>query len=97
MERNTFILCSSEYDGAMEEMTVIGVRGLPIIHKGDDIPALICTRQSLQDGDILCIASTIYSKSKGYTRPLSEYQAIGAGRASRTTQWGGPPLCPGSP
>lgn len=72
MERNTFILCSSEYDGAMEEMTVIGVRGLPIIHKGDDIPALICAKQSLQDGDILCIASTIYSKSKGYTRPLSD-------------------------
>jgi coenzyme F420-0:L-glutamate ligase/coenzyme F420-1:gamma-L-glutamate ligase len=87
MERNTFILCSSEYDGAMEEMTVIGVRGLPIIHKGDDIPALICTRQALQDGDILCIASTIYSKSKGYTRPLSDIRP--SQRAERLAQLNG--------
>ncbi|MCX6691049.1 MAG: coenzyme F420-0:L-glutamate ligase [Methanoregula sp.] len=71
----------------MEEMTVIGVRGLPIIHKGDDIPALICTRQSLQDGDILCIASTIYSKSKGYTRPLSDIRP--SERAERLSQLNG--------
>jgi len=69
-ERNTFIWRSSEYDRAMDYIIVTGVRGLPIIHTGDNIPALICKDHSLEDGDILCIASTIYSKSKGYTRPL---------------------------
>jgi coenzyme F420-0:L-glutamate ligase/coenzyme F420-1:gamma-L-glutamate ligase len=50
---------------------VMGVEGLPLIHAGDDVPALICERLPVKDGDILCIASTIYSKSKGYTKPLS--------------------------
>jgi F420-0:gamma-glutamyl ligase len=70
-ERNTFIWRSSEYDRAMDHIIVTGVRGLPIIHTGDNIPALICKGHSFEDGDILCIASTIYSKSKGYTRPLA--------------------------
>lgn len=58
----------------MDDITVIGIRGLPIIHEGDDIPSLICKQQPLYDGDILCIASTIYSKSKGYTKPLDSIQ-----------------------
>jgi len=58
----------------MDDITVIGIRGLPIIHEGDDIPSLICKKQPLYDGDILCIASTIYSKSKGYTKPLDSIQ-----------------------
>ncbi|OPY36909.1 MAG: Coenzyme F420:L-glutamate ligase [Methanoregula sp. PtaU1.Bin051] len=55
----------------MEEITVIGIRGLPIIHKGDDISSLVCKNTALYEGDILCIASTIYSKAKGYTKSLS--------------------------
>jgi coenzyme F420-0:L-glutamate ligase/coenzyme F420-1:gamma-L-glutamate ligase len=54
----------------MEQIQVMGVQGLPLIHAGDDIAAMICERLPLQDGDILCVASTIYSKSKGYTKPL---------------------------
>ncbi|MCX6685380.1 MAG: coenzyme F420-0:L-glutamate ligase [Methanoregula sp.] len=54
----------------MDHITVIGIRGLPIIHGGDDIASLICRQQPLLDQDILCIASTIYSKSKGYTKSL---------------------------
>jgi len=50
---------------------VEGVSGLPIIHEGDDLPALICERTSFADGDILCIASSVYSKAKGYTKKLS--------------------------
>lgn len=46
--------------------------GLPIIHDGDDLPALICERTTFADGDILCIASSVYSKAKGYTRRLSD-------------------------
>lgn len=53
---------------------VFGVEGLPLINKGDDIIAMICDRVSFQDEDILCIASTIFSKSKGYTRPLHTIQ-----------------------
>jgi len=55
----------------MEQIQVMGVQGLPIIHTGDNIAAMICERATLQDGDILCIASTIYSKAKGYTKTLA--------------------------
>jgi coenzyme F420-0:L-glutamate ligase/coenzyme F420-1:gamma-L-glutamate ligase len=51
---------------------VEGVQGLPIIHKGDDLPALICERTRFDDGDILSIASSVYSKAKGYTKYLTE-------------------------
>ena len=34
---------------------VIGIKGLPLIHAGDDIPALICGQQPVKDGDILHI------------------------------------------
>ncbi len=50
---------------------VIGVSGLPLIQKGDDLPALICGRVTLEDGDILTIASSVYSKAKGFTRDLA--------------------------
>jgi len=53
---------------------VIPVEGLPLIRKGDDIPALVCERVALRDGDILVLASTIYSKAKGHTRRLAEIE-----------------------
>lgn len=59
----------------MENITVMGVRGLPIIHAGDDIAALVCEKVQLHDGDILCIASTIWSKAKGYTKKLADITA----------------------
>ncbi|HOS81834.1 MAG TPA: coenzyme F420-0:L-glutamate ligase [Methanolinea sp.] len=51
---------------------VEGVAGLPMIRKGDDLAALIAGRVSFSDGDILCIASSVYSKAKGYTRCLRD-------------------------
>jgi coenzyme F420-0:L-glutamate ligase/coenzyme F420-1:gamma-L-glutamate ligase len=69
-QRNTFIRYISEYHDAMDHITVIGIHGLPLIQKGDNIASLICKNQIFQNGDILCIASTIYSKSKGYTKSL---------------------------
>ncbi|HJJ98674.1 MAG TPA: coenzyme F420-0:L-glutamate ligase, partial [Methanocorpusculum sp.] len=51
---------------------VTGISGIPLIQKGDDIPAIICTHTSFENGDIICVASTIVSKSKGYVRPLAE-------------------------
>jgi coenzyme F420-0:L-glutamate ligase/coenzyme F420-1:gamma-L-glutamate ligase len=50
---------------------VYGVAGLPLVSEGDDIASLICERFSLEDGDILSLASTVYSKAKGYVRDLS--------------------------
>lgn len=55
----------------MGKIQVMGVQGLPLIHSGDNIAAMICEREQLRDGDILCIASTIYSKAKGYTKTLA--------------------------
>jgi len=53
------------------DIQVTGVLGLPLIQKGDDLPALICDRIAFEDGDILVIASSVYSKAKGFTRALS--------------------------
>jgi coenzyme F420-0:L-glutamate ligase/coenzyme F420-1:gamma-L-glutamate ligase len=55
----------------MEQIQVMGVRGLPLIHAGDNIAAMISDRMPMQDGDILCVASTIYSKAQGYTKTLA--------------------------
>jgi len=57
----------------MENIQVIGVRGLPLIHKGNDLAAMICEQIPLQEKDIISIASTIVSKAKGYTKPLSGF------------------------
>jgi len=50
---------------------IFGVDGLPLIKKGDDLEALISDRIEFESGDILCIASTVYSKAKGFTRSLA--------------------------
>jgi len=65
----------------MEQIQVMGVQGLPLIHAGDDIASMICEKVSFQDGDILCIASTIYSKAMGFTKPLASITP--SGRAQR--------------
>jgi coenzyme F420-0:L-glutamate ligase/coenzyme F420-1:gamma-L-glutamate ligase len=61
----------------MEQIQVMGVQGLPLIHTGDNIAEMICEKVPLQNGDILCIASTIYSKSKGLTKPLASITPSG--------------------
>jgi len=38
------------------------VRGLPVIREGDDLASLIESLFELQDGDVLCIASTVVAK-----------------------------------
>lgn len=54
------------------DITVTGLRGLPLIKEGDDIAELICAQTALMDGDVLCIATTIISKAHGYCRRLDE-------------------------
>lgn len=53
-------------------ITVHPVMGLPLIEQGDDLPALIADRFELADGDILCVASSVYSKARGHVRQLAE-------------------------
>ncbi|KDE54548.1 coenzyme F420-0:L-glutamate ligase [Methanoculleus sp. MH98A] len=53
------------------DIQVIGVRDLPLIQRGDDLPALICEKVAFEDGDILAVASSVYSKAKGFTRELA--------------------------
>lgn len=50
------------------------VPGLPVIRDGDDLPALIEARFELQEGDVLCIASTVVAKSEGRFRRLDDYE-----------------------
>jgi len=57
----------------MESIQVMGVRDLPLIQNGDNIASMICKKVDFHDGDILCVASTIWSKSKGYTKPLDAF------------------------
>jgi coenzyme F420-0:L-glutamate ligase/coenzyme F420-1:gamma-L-glutamate ligase len=71
----------------MEDIQVMGVRDLPLIHEGDDIAALICKKAKLKDGDILCVASTIWSKAKGHTKKLADIKA--SERAVRLGQQNG--------
>jgi coenzyme F420-0:L-glutamate ligase/coenzyme F420-1:gamma-L-glutamate ligase len=59
--------CMSE-----KPIMVIGVRGLPLIQKGHDLAALIAKQVSLEDGDIVCIASSVYSKAEGHVLPLRD-------------------------
>lgn len=51
---------------------VLPVEGLPVFQPGDDLAGEICRKTELEDGDILCIASSVYSKSKGHIRILEE-------------------------
>ncbi len=58
----------------MMTIQVMGIHGLPILHAGDDLAALICERTVFEDGDILCIASPVSAKANGQTRNLAEIE-----------------------
>ena len=50
-----------------------GVEGLPEIHAGDDLAALIVERSgSLQSGDVVVVAQKVVSKAEGRIRTLSD-------------------------
>jgi len=49
------------------------IAGLPIIKQGDDIASLVKSLFDFQDGDVLCLASTIVAKSEGRFRELDDY------------------------
>jgi coenzyme F420-0:L-glutamate ligase/coenzyme F420-1:gamma-L-glutamate ligase len=56
---------------------VIGVKGLPIIKKGDDLARLICKavekqRTSIEDGDVVVVTHVIASRAEGNTVNLDD-------------------------
>ena len=57
----------------MDSVSCHLVRGLPSIGEGDDLAAMIEDRFQVQDSDVVCIASTVVSKSEGRARRLEEY------------------------
>ena len=59
------------------EIKIIGLKEIPLIKKGDNIPEIIIdalnrNRLILQDGDIIIIAQTIISKCNGRTKNLND-------------------------
>jgi coenzyme F420-0:L-glutamate ligase/coenzyme F420-1:gamma-L-glutamate ligase len=56
-------------------MEAFAVEGLPEIHAGDDLAALIEERVEFESGDVLCLASTVVSKAEGRKADLSEFPA----------------------
>lgn len=67
-------------------ITVIPVEGLPLVGRGDDLARMIAARIELEDGDILCLASSVWSKAHGAVRPLASIDpsARATAIASRT-------------
>lgn len=61
-------------------MKVFAVEGLPEVESGDDVGRLVADRVDLQDGDIVCVASTIVSKAAGRLADLDDYEAGGRAR-----------------
>jgi len=56
-------------------LTATAIPGLPEIHQGDDLAALIvATAQSLTGTDVLCIAHKAVSKAEGRTRRLADVE-----------------------
>lgn len=54
-------------------MEVLPVEGLPEVTASDALPELITEHVSLEDDDIVCIASTIVSKSEGRSVALDSF------------------------
>lgn len=51
---------------------VISVEGIPFIQPGDDFVEILCACAAVESGDILCVASSVWAKAKGYLRALSD-------------------------
>jgi coenzyme F420-0:L-glutamate ligase/coenzyme F420-1:gamma-L-glutamate ligase len=56
-------------------MEAFAVEGLPEVRAGDDLAALVEERVDLEDGDVLCVASTVVSKAEGRAADLEAFPA----------------------
>jgi coenzyme F420-0:L-glutamate ligase/coenzyme F420-1:gamma-L-glutamate ligase len=72
----------------------IAVENIPLIHKGDNLPSIICENIELQDRDIVIISSTVVAKAEGETFRLENITpgekaleiAAGSGKDARFIQ-----------
>ncbi|WP_158855500.1 coenzyme F420-0:L-glutamate ligase [Halorhabdus sp. CUG00001] len=55
-------------------MEVFAVDGLPEVRPGEDLAGLIEDNVDLQDGDVLCVASTVVSKAEGRGANLAAFE-----------------------
>ncbi|MDZ7745311.1 MAG: coenzyme F420-0:L-glutamate ligase [Halobacteriales archaeon] len=62
-------------------MHLFAVDGLPEIEAGDDLATLIDERVEFEDGDVLCVASTVVSKAEGRTFDYDDFEASDRARA----------------
>lgn len=65
---------------AISQLSLFAVPGLPLIHQGDDLVALLtgalaAADLTLADGDVVVIAQKIISKAEGRTVSLKDVQA----------------------
>jgi len=56
-------------------MHAFAVEGVPEVRAGDDLAAIVEDRADLQDGDVVCVASTVVSKAEGRTASLEDFPA----------------------
>ncbi len=61
-------------------LAVTPITGLPEIHPGDDLAALIAARAALHDGDVVCVAHKVVSKAEGALVPLPPGEDVAAAR-----------------
>jgi coenzyme F420-0:L-glutamate ligase/coenzyme F420-1:gamma-L-glutamate ligase len=59
----------------VNRLEVLAVEGLPEVHPGDDLAALINSHITLRGGDVVVVAQKIVSKAEGRIRRLSEVVA----------------------
>jgi coenzyme F420-0:L-glutamate ligase/coenzyme F420-1:gamma-L-glutamate ligase len=66
----------------MTSLSATALAGLPEVHQGDDLAALIAAAtEPLHDTDILCIAHKMVSKAEGRTRTLADVEPGDRARA----------------
>jgi coenzyme F420-0:L-glutamate ligase / coenzyme F420-1:gamma-L-glutamate ligase len=51
-------------------LTIVPVIGIPEIHPGDDLAAIIAAHQSIEDGDVVVVTQKIVSKAEGRLVPV---------------------------
>ncbi|MCG1001944.1 MULTISPECIES: coenzyme F420-0:L-glutamate ligase [Halobacterium] len=56
-------------------MHAFAVPEFPEVRSGDSLADLVAERAELEDGDVVCVASTVVSKAEGRTASLSDYPA----------------------
>ena len=62
-------------------MEAFAVDGVPEVREGDDLAAIVSERVDLQDGDVVCVASTVVSKAEGRAASLADFPAGPRARA----------------